>query len=115
MGRCPSRKRYREEGRENEYRGLQLTRSFGKKPQDVSSGQKDEADSGDQQKGVQRILLEKGRATFGATTLDIGLSRVGYWAAVSSPCMVIQLTKASNQPVLVVSFGYMPKPCPPCS
>jgi iron complex outermembrane receptor protein len=39
----------------------------------------------------------------------------GYWFAVSSPCMVIQLTKASNQPVLVVSFGYIPKPCPPCS
>ena len=30
-------------------------------------------------------------------------------AAVSRP------TKASNQPVLVVSFGYIPKPCPPCS
>ncbi len=26
------------------------------------------------------------------------------------PCIVSQLTKASNQPVLVVSFGYMPKP-----
>jgi hypothetical protein len=30
--------------------------------------------------------------------------------ALSIPCMVSQLTKASNQPVLVVSFGYMPKP-----
>ena len=29
---------------------------------------------------------------------------------VSIPCMVIQLTKALNQPVLVVSLGYMPKP-----
>ena len=26
------------------------------------------------------------------------------------PCIVSQLTKALNQPVLVVSFGYMPKP-----
>ena len=26
------------------------------------------------------------------------------------PCIVSQLTKASNQPVLVVSLGYMPKP-----
>jgi hypothetical protein len=31
------------------------------------------------------------------------------------PCIVSQLAKASNQPVLVVSLGYMPKPWPPCS
>ena len=31
------------------------------------------------------------------------------------PCIVSQLTKALNQPVLVVSLGYMPKPWPPCS
>src|SRR3954463_7410465 len=36
-------------------------------------------------------------------------------AGFSMPCIPIQRTKASNQPVLVVSFGYMPKPCPPCS
>ena len=30
------------------------------------------------------------------------------------PCIVIQLAKASNQPVLVVVFGYMPNPWPPC-
>lgn len=36
-------------------------------------------------------------------------------AYFTMPCMRIQLTKASNQPVLVVVFGYMPKPCPPCS
>jgi phosphopantetheinyl transferase (holo-ACP synthase) len=29
---------------------------------------------------------------------------------LSMPCMASQLTKASNQPVLVVSLGYMPKP-----
>ena len=29
---------------------------------------------------------------------------------LSIPCMVSQLTKALNQPVLVVSLGYMPKP-----
>ncbi len=34
---------------------------------------------------------------------------------LSIPCIVSQLTKALNQPVLVVSLGYMPKPCPPCS
>ncbi len=28
----------------------------------------------------------------------------------SIPCMASQLTKALNQPVLVVSLGYMPKP-----
>lgn len=28
----------------------------------------------------------------------------------SIPCIVSQLTKALNQPVLVVSLGYMPKP-----
>jgi hypothetical protein len=33
---------------------------------------------------------------------------------LSIPCMVSQQTKALNQPVLVVSFGYMPKPWPPC-
>src|ERR1043165_164305 len=31
------------------------------------------------------------------------------------PSIPIQRTKASNQPVLVVSFGYIPKPWPPCS
>ena len=31
------------------------------------------------------------------------------------PCISSQLTKASNQPVLVVSLGYIPKPCPPRS
>ena len=36
-------------------------------------------------------------------------------AGFSMPCMPIQRTKASNQPVLVVSFGYIPKPWPPCS
>ena len=36
-------------------------------------------------------------------------------AGFSIPCIPIQRTKASNQPVLVVSFGYIPKPCPPCS
>jgi hypothetical protein len=39
----------------------------------------------------------------------------GYFAWLSMPCMPSQRAKASNQPVLVVSFGYMPKPCPPCS
>jgi len=29
---------------------------------------------------------------------------------LSIPCIVSQLTKASNQPVLVVSLGYIPKP-----
>ena len=29
---------------------------------------------------------------------------------LSIPCMVSQLAKASNQPVLVVSLGYIPKP-----
>ena len=29
---------------------------------------------------------------------------------LSIPCIVSQLTKALNQPVLVVSLGYMPKP-----
>ena len=29
---------------------------------------------------------------------------------LSIPCIVSQLTKAVNQPVLVVSLGYMPKP-----
>ena len=33
----------------------------------------------------------------------------------SMPCIPSQRTKASNQPVLVVSFGYIPKPWPPCS
>src|SRR4051812_2168417 len=36
-------------------------------------------------------------------------------AGFSMPCIPIQRTKASNQPVLVVSFGYIPKPWPPCS
>lgn len=34
---------------------------------------------------------------------------------LSMPCIPSQRTKASNQPVLVVSFGYIPKPWPPCS
>jgi hypothetical protein len=47
------------------------------------------------------------RATAGA--------RGGYPADACMPCIPSQRTKASNQPVLVVSFGYIPKPCPPCS
>src|SRR4051794_23692947 len=31
------------------------------------------------------------------------------------PCILSQRAKASNHPVLVVSFGYIPKPWPPCS
>ncbi len=31
------------------------------------------------------------------------------------PCIVNQEAKDSNQPVLVVSFLYIPKPCPPFS
>lgn len=57
-------------------------------------------------------------------TMDLqACPRAGAPAAVTNdqafgfsiPCMVSQLTKASNQPVLVVSLGYMPKPWPPCS
>jgi len=33
-----------------------------------------------------------------------------YALGLSILCMVSQLTKALNQPVLVVSLGYMPKP-----
>ena len=33
-----------------------------------------------------------------------------YAVGFSMPCIPIQRTKASNQPVLVVSFGYIPKP-----
>jgi hypothetical protein len=36
--------------------------------------------------------------------------RVNQALGLSIPCMVSQLTKALNQPVLVVSLGYMPKP-----
>ena len=43
------------------------------------------------------------------------LARCSSPARSSQPCIFIQLAKASNQPVLVVGFAYMPKPCPPCS
>lgn len=56
-GRCPRRKYHREERREDEYRRLQRSRSFEYEPEDVSSGQKREADGGDQQKDAHRILL----------------------------------------------------------
>src|SRR5690606_41929636 len=36
-------------------------------------------------------------------------------AGSSQPCIFIHAAKASNQPVLVVGLGYMPKPGPPCS
>ena len=40
-----------------------------------------------------------------------GLVRSGSPAyGLSIPCMASQLAKALNQPVLVVSLGYMPKP-----
>ena len=38
-----------------------------------------------------------------------------YDAGFIHPCIVIQRVNASNHPVLVVDFGYMPNPCPPCS
>ena len=42
---------------------------------------------------------------------EAGLAMSGSPAYGSSiPCMASQLTKALNQPVLVVSLGYMPKP-----
>ena len=48
--------------------------------------------------------------------LAVGLGAVALVAAgFIMPCIPIQRTKASNQPVLVVSFGYIPKPWPPCS
>jgi transcriptional regulator with XRE-family HTH domain len=56
------------------------------------------------QLAVNRVWV-RGRRRQG----DVGSARS------SRPCILIQLTKESNQSVLVVSFGYMPNPCPPCS
>ena len=69
---------------------------------------------------TENRLWEERRTAAPATTGR--LSRVPTagctWTATTSPrsrrlsipCMVSQLTKALNQPVLVVSLGYMPKP-----
>ena len=62
---------------------------------------------------------DKGSRDFGAVRRHGAFSSIYTPGACptrsSQPCIFIQLAKASNQPVLVVGFGYMPKPCPPCS
>ncbi len=55
------------------------------------------------------LLVEKGRRLTRPLRTD-ACPPHPHALALSIPCIVSQLTKALNQPVLVVSLGYMPKP-----
>ena len=62
-----------------------------------------------------RSVIAKDNSLETLFTLGAQMARALSAAGFSIPCIPIQRTKASNQPVLVVSFGYIPKPWPPCS
>ena len=59
--------------------------------------------------GFYRYLDKTGRREADEST-DLSVERADQAWGLTIPCIVSQLTKALNQPVLVVSLGYMPKP-----
>src|SRR5690606_6525761 len=64
---------------------------------------------------ARRLAVRQQTRPAAITGSPRGQARCSYFFLSSMPCIFSHETHASNQPVLVVSFWYMPKPWPPRS